>query len=426
MTVESVLAHGLKTSVFGSQWNVEYAENLSLLDPDRIKSDLLANRPAAGAAHRFFFATDNQKLYYDTGAAWIEQFATPAAHTHTEGDIANLAADLAGKEPANANIQAHIASAANPHTVTKAQVGLGNVDNTSDAAKPVSAAVQTALNLKANDNAVAHAAGNESIGGVKTFADMMKFSRGVQVASAATLNISNEDGIYFNITGTAGITSISPRGATGTGAAKGILPLVMLKFDGALNITHGSSLILPGGANITTYAGMVLTFVEESAAVWRCIGGISLPRMGVTDGTGAAAGVVGEVITASLSYASRVAMTTDTAKTIATLTLTAGAWDLSGALHYGTSGSTSQFLACISSTTNAITDTSTYGLPSATGEYRAQLDLVASAAYPQYTIPIPSYRLNLGAGATLYLVGYTSFTTGAVNAHGFLQAARVR
>ncbi len=34
--------------------------------------------------------------------------------------------------------------------VTKAQVGLGNVDNTADANKPISTATQTALNLKAD------------------------------------------------------------------------------------------------------------------------------------------------------------------------------------------------------------------------------------------------------------------------------------
>jgi hypothetical protein len=48
------------------------------------------------------------------------------------------------------NIDSHIASTANPHSVTKAQVGLGSVDNTSDANKPVSTAQQTALDLKAN------------------------------------------------------------------------------------------------------------------------------------------------------------------------------------------------------------------------------------------------------------------------------------
>ena len=45
---------------------------------------------------------------------------------------------------------AHKASTSNPHGVTKTQVGLGSVDNTSDANKPVSTATQTALNLKAN------------------------------------------------------------------------------------------------------------------------------------------------------------------------------------------------------------------------------------------------------------------------------------
>jgi hypothetical protein len=53
-------------------------------------------------------------------------------------------------EAKNANIQSHISSTSNPHSVTKSQVGLANVDNTSDANKPVSTATQTALNLKAN------------------------------------------------------------------------------------------------------------------------------------------------------------------------------------------------------------------------------------------------------------------------------------
>ena len=36
-------------------------------------------------------------------------------------------------------------------TLTKSNIGLGNVDNTSDQDKPISTATQTALNLKAND-----------------------------------------------------------------------------------------------------------------------------------------------------------------------------------------------------------------------------------------------------------------------------------
>ena len=47
-----------------------------------------------------------------------------------------------------ADLTAHTGNNSNPHSVTKAQVGLGNVDNTSDANKPVSTATQTALNGK--------------------------------------------------------------------------------------------------------------------------------------------------------------------------------------------------------------------------------------------------------------------------------------
>lgn len=49
-----------------------------------------------------------------------------------------------------ASLIAHIANKSNPHGVTKAQVGLGNVDNTSDVNKPISSATQTALNGKSD------------------------------------------------------------------------------------------------------------------------------------------------------------------------------------------------------------------------------------------------------------------------------------
>lgn len=53
-------------------------------------------------------------------------------------------------EPKNANIQSHISDTDNPHAVTQTQVGLGNVDNTSDDDKPISSATQTALNGKSD------------------------------------------------------------------------------------------------------------------------------------------------------------------------------------------------------------------------------------------------------------------------------------
>ena len=48
----------------------------------------------------------------------------------------------------------HSQNLENPHSVTKEQIGLGNVDNTSDLDKPVSSAVQTELDKKASISSV--------------------------------------------------------------------------------------------------------------------------------------------------------------------------------------------------------------------------------------------------------------------------------
>lgn len=55
--------------------------------------------------------------------------------------------------------------------LTKADLGLGNADNTSDANKPISTATQTALDLKAVDSNTVHKTGAETIAGIKTFSD---------------------------------------------------------------------------------------------------------------------------------------------------------------------------------------------------------------------------------------------------------------
>ena len=47
-------------------------------------------------------------------------------------------------------VDSHSNRTDNPHNVTKSQIGLGNVDNTSDLNKPISIATQTALDLKEN------------------------------------------------------------------------------------------------------------------------------------------------------------------------------------------------------------------------------------------------------------------------------------
>lgn len=66
--------------------------------------------------------------------------------TRIEGLISDEAATRAQADiTVNAKVDSHIGNKSNPHGVTKAQVGLGNVNNTSDADKPVSTAQATAI-----------------------------------------------------------------------------------------------------------------------------------------------------------------------------------------------------------------------------------------------------------------------------------------
>lgn len=60
-------------------------------------------------------------------------------------DQAGITSDI---DAVQTNLETHINNKSNPHEVSKDQVGLGNVDNTSDANKPISNATQTALNGK--------------------------------------------------------------------------------------------------------------------------------------------------------------------------------------------------------------------------------------------------------------------------------------
>ena len=60
-------------------------------------------------------------------------------------DQAGITSDI---DAVQTNLETHINNKSNPHEVTKAQVGLSEVDNTSDANKPISTATQNALNDK--------------------------------------------------------------------------------------------------------------------------------------------------------------------------------------------------------------------------------------------------------------------------------------
>ena len=86
----------------------------------------------------------------------------------------------------------------------------------------------------------------------------------VDIASAATTAIGAANSNRVRVTGTVTITSL---GAISAGVCRTVT------FAAALVLTHNAaSLILPGGANITTAAGDVAEFESLGAGNWRCTG----------------------------------------------------------------------------------------------------------------------------------------------------------
>jgi len=95
-------------------------------------------------------------------SAHVNNVSNPHSVTKAQVGLGNCDNTADADKPVStaqaAAIAAHADRTDNPHSVTKAQVGLGNADNTSDLNKPISTAVQTALGLKANSSDLGTAA----------------------------------------------------------------------------------------------------------------------------------------------------------------------------------------------------------------------------------------------------------------------------
>lgn len=150
------------------------------------------------------------------------------------------AAAVASKAPLNSP-----AFTGTPTGITKSHVGLSNVDNTSDASKPVSTAQATAIALKMNliesSNTVA------SSGGTQTIPD----------TTSATLNV---------ITLSAACTFTFPAAATGKSFT------LVLKSGGAFAVTWPGTVKWSGGAapSLTSTPGKfdVLSFACVDGTNW--------------------------------------------------------------------------------------------------------------------------------------------------------------
>jgi hypothetical protein len=144
-------------------------------------------------------------------------------------------------------------------------------------------------------------------------------------------------------------------------------------------------------------------WTEYHQSVADKINGLSI---GVTDGSDADAGHVGEYMSASGS----VALSNNTTATVATLNLTAGDWDVSGGVTFTISGAASNHYAAGIDGTFGSEIIAT--VPTGSGTWRL------SAGAP--------VRRNVTATTAVHLSALAGFTSGAVSAAGMIQARRVR
>jgi hypothetical protein len=199
------------------------------------------------------------KLKQDSNNRLVTDAEKTTWNSKAEGDHNHSAL----YEPKNTNIQGHISNKLNPHNVSKAQVGLGNVDNTSDLAKPISTATQAALNEKVDNSRVL----TDVPSGAK-FTDTVTTVNGktgaISKADIVALGIPSQDTVYTHptthpysmITGTP--TSLPADGGHALSATH-------LLGDDTRAVNSAPSVYMNGGARYAGRAGWQTEFKNRTA-----------------------------------------------------------------------------------------------------------------------------------------------------------------
>lgn len=139
---------------------------------------------------------------------------------------------------------------------------------------------------------------------------------------------------------------------------------------------------------------------------------------GVSDGTNVTTGYVGEFLSLAVSSGSAVSYpSTSVFQQVGTLTLSAGDWDVSGAVGYNNTGAT------ITQVQGFVTTTAPPTNPGGvTGGAMIFIGSVGSGSL----MPVTRYRVSSNASTTVYLVAYVAFTGGTVSVWGYMSARRAR
>lgn len=151
----------------------------------------------------------------------------------------------------------------------------------------------------------------------------------------------------------------------------------------------------------------------------------AFPAAGQLPGTAtndnAAAGNVGEFVTANVTQGVAVNLSTGTPANVTSISLTAGDWDVHGIVAYIPGAST-----VVTSATAGVNSTSQTTQSAATGGGVSQYGSGITPGANAFTIPFARTRFSLSATTTIFLVASAAFTTSSLGAFGIITARRVR
>lgn len=185
-------------------------------------------------------------------------------------------------------------------------------------------------------------------------------------------------------------------------------------FQATTSAAALSSMGLP-----TTATGTGALVQQVSAALTNP--DITKPNIiGTATNDNAAAGSVGQITESTVLAGAAVALTSNVAANITSISLTAGDWDVWGNIAFAAASSTtvSQITGCIN-TTSATVPT----VPNGGGVMTFQLTFTPSVTQ---TMPVGMMRISVASTTTVYLVGLATFAVSTMGAYGYIGARRRR
>jgi hypothetical protein len=148
-----------------------------------------------------------------------------------------------------------------------------------------------------------------------------------------------------------------------------------------------------------------------------------LVRPGWTDGSNAAAGNVGEQVSASVT--TPVTLTTGVTANVATLPLAAGDWSVSGVVIFNEAANTVPTALAAAIATSSATLPTPAQVAAGTGNM-TQYNMTFTKGPINQFMQTGISRINVAAATTVYLVAQAAFSTAGLTATGYISARRVR